>query len=473
MFFFFDVRTYRLRALLVRKQPRWAFLQANLLGLVTFLRPTDPAFNMMMSAAIRLEQKRGILSSRKLAWRFLFFLALAFWHVRRLATISMDLTSSSGVDAELQGERILATPISRPVDDRDMSIKAIHLTSDEETSQQIDNENGPVIDFISVGSLIKPEYQAMQLKTFARHRSVRNFFTVTELNDTDATCHKDFTIEQWHQMRTFCNSTEGQTEVSTLLRTRLFWPKKHTGWMCAQKRPIDGLRLAMDHYQSTQEPLPSYLLIIDDDTYVNMPAVTQMFQEHYPITEPHVVAGCRFTWPRKLMFSFPTGGFGSILTRAALERILRPLYCASSSNTTTNKNEQMDEFLKLACWRLEQNQVGERQFFREGMSVGELMVRYAAELPLTRVHEWNHTGYCFHSDHALGYFFDFYHIMLPEGSLRGKRISDRLRRENGYEFIEGHQECKHESAKCTPDARVCHYVTPQQMVDLYSRSVQA
>ena len=416
---------------------------------------------MMMSATIRLEQRRAALLSR----RSLFLCAMVLWHLQRSATISRDLTKSPNNEYwALLDEVRQMTPTSSKVADRGTTYNAIDRASDGEMSRYIDIEYDPaVIDFISVGSFIKPEHQVAQLQTFARHKAVRNFFAVNELNDTDATCHSEFSLDQWQTMRTFCSSTEGQSEVASLLRTRLFWPKKHTGWMCAQKRPIDGFRLALEHYQTTNEPLPSYLLIIDDDTYVNMPAVTQMCRDHFPTTEPHVIAGCRFTWPRKLKFSFPTGGFGSILTRAALERVMRPLYCSNINNA----NEK-DDFLQLACWRLEQNHVGEKQFFQEGMSVGELMIRYAAELPFTRVHEWNHTGYCFHSDHALGYFFDFYHIMLPDGSLKGKTMSDRLRRQSGYEYMEGQQECKHEKEKCTPSARICHYVTPQQMQELYS-----
>lgn len=433
-------------------------------------RESNPAnqSNMMMSATIRLEQRRAALLSRKLAWRSLFLCcAMVLWHLQRFATISRDLTKSPNNEYwALPEETTQMTPTLSQVADRETTYHAIgRATEDGEWSPQVDTTYDPVvIDFISVGSLIKPENQAAQLQTFAQHEVVRNFFGVTELNDTDATCHTEFSLDQWQAMRNFCSSTAGQSNVAALLRTRLFWPKKHTGWMCAQKRPIDGFRLALEHYQTTKEPLPSYLLIIDDDTYVNMPAITQMCQQHYPITEPHVIAGCRFTWPRKLEFSFPTGGFGSILTRAALERIMRPLYCSNNNN---NNNEK-DEFSQLACWRLEQNHVGEKQFFREGMSVGELMIRYAAELPFTRVHEWNHTGYCFHSDHTLGYFFDFYHVMLPDGSLNGKAMSDRLRRQSGYEYMEGQQECQHEKEKCTSSARICHYVTPQQMQELYS-----
>lgn len=211
--------------------------------------------------------------------------------------------------------------------------------------------------------------------------------------------------------------------------------------------------------------MPSYLLIIDDDTYVNMVAVTEMLQEHYPVTEPHVVAGCRYTFPRSLMFAFPSGGFASILTKAALERIVRPIHC--------DGNNKKDEFTRLACWRLEQNHVGEKQYFEEGMSVGELMIKYAAELPFTRVHEWNNTGYCFHSDHTLGYFFDFYHIMLPEGSLAANKApKDRLRRENGYEFMVGGPECKNEKKKCSADSRICHYVKPNEMEKLFRGMMQ-
>lgn len=53
-----------------------------------------------------------------------------------------------------------------------------------------------VLNFISVGSLLQQELQDAQERTFASHPTVRNFFRVTELNDTDATCHTDFTWAQ-------------------------------------------------------------------------------------------------------------------------------------------------------------------------------------------------------------------------------------------------------------------------------------
>jgi len=256
----------------------------------------------MMGASLQLEQKHRSWTSNRLAIGSLLLLVMAIWNAQRVTTLSMGVST------------IIVTPSveSRALQEKEEQRlpKVVPSASTRsirgDTSKIVESANAnpygnrTVIDFISVGSLIKPDYQLAQRRTFGSHPAVRNFFTVTELNDTDSTCHTDFTMDQWHQMRSFCRSTEGQTKVASVLRTKLFWPKEHTGWMCAQKRPIDGFRLALEHYQNTTEPLPNYLLIIDDDTYVNMPAIKEMCEDHYPISEPHVVTGCRFTWPRSL-----------------------------------------------------------------------------------------------------------------------------------------------------------------------------
>jgi hypothetical protein len=314
-----------------------------------------------------------------------------------------------------------------------------------------------VIDFISVGTIIKPDLQATQARTFGAHPAVRNFFQVTELNDTDMTCFSNFTDYQLIDLVNFCNNTVNQTPVSAVLRTRLFWPNRHTaGWVCAQKRPIDGLHIALSQYKTAL--LPSFLLIIDDDTYVNMDAMVKTLREAYPEDENRVVAGCRLTYPKKIAFAFPIGGFGSILTRGAVERLMKPIYCDGSSAE--------DDFTRLACWRLNLNHVGEKDYFKEGMSIGDLMYKYSAELPFTRIDEWNGTGYCFHSDHTLGYFFNFYHIGAP---LKNAKLSDDLRVKYSYEYLVGESECKNEKRKCNSESRICHYVQPEQMETLHSQ----
>jgi hypothetical protein len=198
-------------------------------------------------------------------------------------------------------------------------------------------------------------------------------------------------------------------------------------------------------------------MIIDDDTYVNVDAMAETFRESYPESENHVVAGCRINYPRKLPFAFPFGGFGSILTRATLERLMQPIYCDVGAD--------QDDFTRFACWRLNLNHVGEKDFFQDGMSVGDLMHKYSAELPFTRVHEWDGTGYCFHSDHALGYFFNFYPLAAP---LEDAKLSDELRKKYSYEYLVGKLECKNVKENCNVESRLCHYTQPTQMERLHS-----
>jgi hypothetical protein len=335
----------------------------------------------------------------------------------------------------------------------------------------------PTIDVISVGSISRQELLDTQSHTFGSHRIVRNFFEVTEKNDTDASCYTNFTLDQLEQVLTFCRNTEGQSTESTLFRTDLFLPKHHTGWMCAQKRPIDGLHIALERYKI--EPLPDYLMIIDDDTYLNMDSLAVTFRDWYPPSESHLVAGCTYRRPYKLQFVFPIGGVGSILTRAAIEKLMKPIYCEANDP---------DQFTRLACWRLDQNLIGEKDFFLEGLSVGDLMYEYTARLPFTGVEQWKGTGYCFHSDHTLGYFFTYYHLAVPDGCLHADETpTDKFRNDYRFKklvsmskrrgfFARGHQreqldgkggECDNLKDKCSMDSRICHYVKSEQMESLY------
>lgn len=67
-----------------------------------------------------------------------------------------------------------------------------------------------------------------------------------------------------------------------------------TGWMCAQKRPIDGLRLVIEHYaKHSKETLPDYLLLIDDDTHFpQMDRFLFYLWIHHSPWQPSDTAGC-------------------------------------------------------------------------------------------------------------------------------------------------------------------------------------
>jgi hypothetical protein len=142
----------------------------------------------------------------------------------------------------------------------------------------------PFIDMISIGTILKPEHQSAQELTFGSHASVRNFFRISELNDTDAACYKNLTVAQQETIIEFCKNGNDQSYESATLRKWLkpYQSHRHSaGWICAQKRPIDGLRLVLERYK--HEPLPSYLIIVDDDSYINMdPLVGTLRNAHSP-----------------------------------------------------------------------------------------------------------------------------------------------------------------------------------------------
>jgi hypothetical protein len=328
----------------------------------------------------------------------------------------------------------------------------------------IESLKSQMIDIISVGSLLKTSFQDAQQRTFGSHAAVRNFFRVTEASDSDQECFMKLASDELEEIISFCSeANEEESAVETQFRKMLFRPKKHTGWMCAQKRPIDGLYYVLTQYKSGMK-IPEYLAIIDDDTYINMDSVTDILIKEFPAHIPQLAAGCNFDYLTKISFSFPYGGFGSFISKAAIERLLRPIDCSAT---------EADAFTRLACWRLSANHMGEERFFQDGMSVIDLMHRFATDQPFGDVANWK-SGYCMHSDHALAYFMNFYHIAVPDAELeRASKPSDTLRKTYSFtaltdERYPGRQgECANEKEECTIDNHICHYILPDQMEKLY------
>jgi Glycosyltransferase 61 len=332
------------------------------------------------------------------------------------------------------------------------------------------SNNSMTIDIVSAGSIQRKDLLQTQARTFGTHPWVRDFYGVTEQDDSDPLCATTLTEAQRQQVLRLCFNGTGQSRVSRLFRTDLFGPSSNaTGWLCAQKRPIEGLHLALEKYQAHPTEIPDYLMVIDDDTYLHIDALAATFQKYYPPDEPHVVAGCTYMRPRRLKFIFPIGGVGSILSRGAIQRLLQPLYCHSA--------QPEDPFQLWACWRVESNNIGEKQFFSDGMSVGDLMYAYTSQQPYTKVEEWNQTGYCFHSDHTLAYFMNYYFIAVPDTAFQTtKQPTDALRRDHGYQALAESAELPHRGIggecdnlrdKCTAQSRICHYVNATQMEAFY------
>jgi hypothetical protein len=337
-----------------------------------------------------------------------------------------------------------------------------------------DHSPREIVDVISVGSMLQVELQDAQQRTFGSHEAVRNLYRLTELNDTDQNCFKTLTMEQVHEVASFCKNATANSGLTSLLRKQLFFEKKSVGWACAQKRPIDGLYSVLMKYRNGDVALPHYLVIIDDDTYLNIDSINDILYNNFPQDAPHVIAGCDVFGAMRYKMNFPVGGFGSFLSRAAIERLLKPIDC----NDKNADGVINDSFTRFACWRLQQNHMGENLFFTDGMSVMDLLYKYAAVHPFAEVRNWK-VGFCFHSDIAMAFFFNMYHIAVPDSELEANvRLTDSLRKEYRYTSLTNTSgfrqrgECDNKKEKCSAESPVCHYIQADQMDRLFHAQLQ-
>jgi hypothetical protein len=358
----------------------------------------------------------------------------------------------------------IAPSSSSSGDDEESSAVPLGVVEKVDKGEKVDKveEAEAVVDIISVGSLLKSEYQDAQEATFAQNHHIRNFYRITERNDTDSECFTELTVDQMDHIINFCSKTHHQSYISQTLRQRLFEPKRHTGWMCAQKRPLDGLYQVLKQYTQKKHSIPDYVFIIDDDTYMQADYLLEDLVRYHPASDPYAVAGCNFDFLQEARIPFPYGGFGSFLTKATVQRLTRPFYC-----------DGRDSYSHYACWRLNMNALGEKEFYRPGMSVIDLMHAYSSGLAFTEADKWTSAGYCLHSDHALAYFMNFYFVTVPEHLMHADdEVTDRVRRRfPGYIPLlssgQHEDECKHMRDECRVNDRLCHYIKPDQMKDLY------
>jgi hypothetical protein len=122
--------------------------------------------------------------------------------------------------------------------------------------------------------------------------------------------------------------------------------------------------------------------------WINLPRVAKELKRDYPSRRAVTAAGC-LLHSRTMNFSYPFGGWSTIFTRKALENFVRPVYCGSRA---------VDRWTGKVCRRLQENQAGERILFREGMSILDLMHKYAFDQPFLNVKHWNTAGFCMHSE---------------------------------------------------------------------------
>jgi hypothetical protein len=252
------------------------------------------------------------------------------------------------------------------------------------------------VDVLSFGSLTRPDYQRTQHRTWASHASVRHFFGVTEEHDIDREC-TNLANEDIYAISDFCKKSSvrfqnplKKYQSTVFARKQWLEQKAHpVGWMCCTPRPVLGMAGVVSFYkEKNYEELPSYLLLVDDDTYYNMETFQQHFADRSP-DEPEGWAGCLIQHAVSLNnFTFPHGGFGLSLSKAALHNLIEPIHCDNSTQSTS-------EFVSAACRRLKEPLYNEAQLFQPGMSLLDIMVEYVTFQPYSMYKNWT-TGFCQH-----------------------------------------------------------------------------
>lgn len=271
-----------------------------------------------------------------------------------------------------------------------------------------DQGSNIVIDAVSIGSQYNVAQMEGQAASWGSHWSMRYLFGTTEQDDADPYCHLNMTDHQFETIFGYCQKRKyGRNRLKAIRKQfpSMPWIKtwnKTKGWLCAQQRFAHAVgKVGRFYRKEGVANLPDYLFVQDDDTWFGMNNLLSFFMQRNQ-SAPHVTAGCIVQWPIPLVnFSFPFGGFGVMLNRNSVERLIQPIYC----NTTS-----ADPYTKTVCLRLQENLVGERMAYQDGMSISDLMDRHAAMLPYVQYREWNDPGYCMLGDWVLGYYANFYEL---------------------------------------------------------------
>jgi hypothetical protein len=358
-------------------------------------------------------------------------------------------------------------------------------------------------DVISIGSNNRPEYLEAQQRTWASDALVRSFYTATEEDDPEQTCAERLTLHDVQGINEKCREIHRRVKQSSSEQdppsnvsssaymesmVRRFAPipwmiKKDNpvGWLCAQKRFGMGLVKALRHYSIAeqkkshlpivqQQELPSFLLMVDDDTYFNMKLLAEYLEtEQMSPQEPYVAAGCRITSNWGDTKIYPYGGFGVVFSQESLARLQVPIHCDGihqekrvANNSTTLLETSYGE---QVCATIRKNLIGERPLFRDGMSLIDLMEAFTLAEPFQEYQDWK-TGFCMHSDHFLGYFIEHYHLSQVDGLQtiqKAELVTGSAARTIGS--------CRNNGNKCdATSSLVCHYQSPQDMGRLFTNT---
>jgi len=327
-------------------------------------------------------------------------------------------------------------------------------------SSPIDIQQDVIIDVISLGSQTRPEYLTYQTKTWATYPNIRHFWGLTEDDDFNPYCSNidkhdlDISIERcksamgWEtEIEGFRIQAYGQAGgshaqenlygtlgggVARLKKAMEDAHQHKAGWFCAQRRIGPALGWLQSVYQDNATSIPDILVLVDDDTSVDIENMKQqMFQNG--TEEPLIGAACSFG---RGGIRFAYGGYGTFFNKASILPLLQPLYC-------DERQDESSKFMQSICDTLQQNRIGELDVFENGDSIFDIFYKYAAL-----------TTFCMHSDWLVGYLVTYYGggmRQLVHNSARGNKCSIDI---------------------CDADSVTCHNQSPVDMAEFVQKHPQ-
>lgn len=307
-------------------------------------------------------------------------------------------------------------------------------------------------DIVSIGSRTRPDLLKAQADTWASPAAVlrvRNFWGFEELDgelDDGGLC-----ASPKFRTKGTCASQFGDPSVAFFVKN---WygivesganRSRDKGWVCAQRRIGRAFEWLQSQYSSKtepSEPLPDALLLVDDDTYLDVGRVASyiaMQEKAAGIAAVHPLAGAVCRIKDVGPFPFAYGGFGVFLNKEALRELVTPIKCQG-------------DLASKACASLKANGIGERAVFKEGMSAFELFHEYTTQ-----------KEYCMHSDWLVGYMVDRYLYHNTPGSSKKSDNDDQV-----LVGMMTQPECGNITAMgrvhpCIDGAAACHRQTSKDM----------
>ena len=307
------------------------------------------------------------------------------------------------------------------------------------------------IDILSVGSRTRLDYMFGQIDSWGAHGSVRDFWGLSELDDFNYTCDQ-MTEDEVDWLVDSCTAHVGlDYDIEQFVNhmytlTEGYIHRFDAGWLCAQRRVSRGLGKLTQHFDPVNRPeeLPSYLMVVDDDTYFDIDHYIDFLKREnlYNVTGPQMITGCVIEANEVLPYSFPYGGFGLAINKETLRRLYYPIQCE------TEYDHEPDDIIKAhianACNRIQENRIGEQALYEEGMSVMQLFHRYAGI-----------RTFCFHSDWLTGYIANFYKLSEIHGNVTIGGVK---------KFPEacGNMTPAGDIRWCADDEGICHNQGPKQ-----------